>query len=144
MCTRFEDNGIVCPSNLRNYLFTSGALDNIDHSHQSSTTAQGFSFQLLITMGSAEIRLLSYQRNLSEYSLPDSYTNVPAVTCKTNELALECTEFNGCLELAKAAEKNWTESAEPLLVKDNDYVSWAAFHAATQSDPEECSFTFIF
>ena len=52
---------------------------------------------------------ISSERKLSEYSLPNSHTNVPAVTCKTNELALplvECTEFNGCLELAKAEEKN--------------------------------------
>ena len=69
---------------------------------------------------------------------------MPAVTCKTNQLALplvECTEFNGCLELAQAAEKNWTESVELLLAKDkledNDYVSWAAYHAVTQSDPED-------
>jgi len=36
---------------------------------------------------------------------------------------------------------NWAESAEQLLAKDkledNDYVSWAAFHAATQSNPED-------
>ena len=61
----------------------------------------------------------------------------------SNKLAsplVECTEFHGCLELAKAAETNWTESAEPLLAKDkledNNYVSWATFHAAMQSDPE--------
>ena len=54
---------------------------------------------------------------------------------------VECHEFNGCLEQAQAEEMNWAESAEQLLAKDkledNDYVSWAAFHAATQSNPED-------
>ena len=40
ICKRFEDEGIVCPLQLRKSLFTVGALDNIDHNF-SSTTAQG-------------------------------------------------------------------------------------------------------
>ena len=40
LCARFEDDDIVCPSQLRKNLFTVGALDNIDH-NLTSTTAQG-------------------------------------------------------------------------------------------------------
>ena len=40
LCTRFEDDDVVCPSHLHKNLFTVGALDNIDH-NLSSTTAQG-------------------------------------------------------------------------------------------------------
>ena len=40
ICKRFEDEGILCPSQLWKGLFTVGALDNIDH-NLSSTTAQG-------------------------------------------------------------------------------------------------------
>ena len=40
VCTRFEQDGVVCPSQLRKDLFTVGAFDNIDH-NLSSTTAQG-------------------------------------------------------------------------------------------------------
>ena len=39
LCTRFEDDDVVCPSHLHKNLFTVGALDNIDHN--LSTTAQG-------------------------------------------------------------------------------------------------------
>ena len=38
--TRFEQGGVVCPSQLWEDLFTVGAFDNIDH-NLSSTTAQG-------------------------------------------------------------------------------------------------------
>jgi len=40
MCKRFQNEDLVCPSHLRNGLFTVGALDNIDH-NPSSTIAQG-------------------------------------------------------------------------------------------------------
>ena len=39
VCTRFEQDSVVCPSQLRKDLFTVGAFDNIDH-NLSSTTAQ--------------------------------------------------------------------------------------------------------
>ena len=65
LCTRFEDDDVVCPSQLRKNLFTVGTLDNIDH-NLTSTTAQGsfhgtgisvFQFQLFITLGFVEIQL---------------------------------------------------------------------------------------
>ena len=40
VCQQSNDDGIVCPSNLRKGIFTVGALDNIDH-NPSSTTAEG-------------------------------------------------------------------------------------------------------
>ena len=43
-------------------------------------------------------------KSLTNYSLPGSYTNVAAVTCKVNELVLSLekySEFNGHLEEAK-------------------------------------------
>ena len=39
-CRRFEQEGVVCPSKLRKELFTTAAIDNIDH-NPSSNTAQG-------------------------------------------------------------------------------------------------------
>ena len=121
MCARFEDDGVVCPSHLRKNLFTVGALDNIDH-NLSSTTAQGsfhgtgisiFQFPTADNSGICRDPIV-ISAGSSDYSLPDSYTSVPAVTCKTNELVLpqvKCTEFNGYLEKAKAEEVKWTENA---------------------------------
>ena len=31
VCSRFEQDGVVCPPKLHEDLFTTGALDNIDH-----------------------------------------------------------------------------------------------------------------
>ena len=38
VCRRFEEEKVVCPTNLRKGLFTIAAIDNIDH-NPSSTTA---------------------------------------------------------------------------------------------------------
>ena len=49
--------------------------------------------------------------------MPGSYTIIPGVTCKVNELVLpeaECSKFNGHLEEAKAEELKWIEDATPL------------------------------
>jgi len=40
VCDRYEETGVVCPPNLNTGLFTTAAVDNIDH-NPSSTTAQG-------------------------------------------------------------------------------------------------------
>ena len=40
ICDQFHVDGVVCPANLRHGIFTTAAVDNIDH-NPSSTTAQG-------------------------------------------------------------------------------------------------------
>ena len=98
-----------------------------------------FSSQLQAIVVSVGIPLLS--NNSRDYSLPESYTNVSAVTTKINDLALpqaKNTEIQGHLDRAKTEEVKWTEHAMQLLIKDklehHDYLSWAAFHASTQPD----------
>ena len=142
---------MVSPSHLRKNLFTVGTLDNIDH-NLSSTTAQrsfhgtGISiFQFPTTSNSGIYRgpgVISSNSDSLKYSLPESYTNVPAVTCTVSELLVpkvRSTEIIGTLEKAKAEEVNWTDHAMKLLTKDrleeSDYISWVAFHTTTQLDP---------
>ena len=136
---------------MRKNLFTVGALDNIDH-NLTSTTAQGsfhgtgisvFQFPTVHNSGICRDPIVIVpDKSVTDYSLQGSCTDVPAVTCKVKELVLpldKCSDFNGHLEEAKAEEMKWIENAVQLLAKnkfeDGDSVSWAAFHAATQSDP---------
>ena len=151
VCTRFEQNGVVCPSQLQKDLFTVGAFDNIDH-NLSSTTAQGSFhgtgisiFQSPTTSNSGVCKgpiIVSSHGDLSTFSLPESYTNVPAVTYIVSETVvpqIQYTETKSHLENAKAEEVKWTKHATALLAKDklevDDYVSWAAFHAENQPNP---------
>ena len=151
VCTRFEQDGVVCPSQLRKDLFTVGAFDNTDH-NLSSTTAQGSFhgtgisiFQSPTTSNSGVCRdpiIVSSHGDLSKFSLPESYTDVPAITCKVSETVVPQIQYpktKGHLENAKAEEVKWTKHATALLAKDklevDDYVSWAAFHAENQPNP---------
>ena len=151
ICKRFEDEGIACPLQLRKGLFTVGALDNINH-NLSSTTAQGsfhgtgisiFQFPTMSNYGICRDPLIiTSDFDSTEFSLPESYTSIPAVTNKISELALSqvrCTEIEGHLARAKTEELKWTEHAIQLLSKDEietgDYLSWAAFHASVQPHP---------
>ena len=123
LCKQFEEEDVVCPAQLRKGLFTVGALDNIDH-NLSSTTAQGsfhgtgisiFQFPTTINSGiSRDPVVIRSNSNSTEYTLPENYTNNPAVTCKINELALpevRLTTSSGHLERAKIVELNWIEHA---------------------------------
>lgn len=42
VCCRYTDESAVCPSNLRLHLFTTAAVDNIDHNPTSTTAHDSF------------------------------------------------------------------------------------------------------
>jgi len=92
VCERYEENGTVCPPNLRGQVFTTAVVDNIDH-NPSSTTAtgsfHGTSVSLIQHPSTAEEGHDMGQIILPESSpekcinpLPGSYTSVPAVVSK--------------------------------------------------------------
>ncbi|KAH3885752.1 hypothetical protein DPMN_009749 [Dreissena polymorpha] len=89
VCDQFEKENIVCPSVLRKHIFTTGAVDNIDH-NPSFTTAQGSFHGTGISIfqhptkgypGEARsvnvISIDNQQTRLGQ--LPDSYASIPPV-----------------------------------------------------------------
>lgn len=90
ICESFNTENVVCPAKLRNGIFTSAAIDNIDH-NPSSTTAQGSLhgtaisiFQHPVKEGDGFERLISpIGLSAARYEhlkpLPESYTVVPPV-----------------------------------------------------------------
>ena len=94
ICHFYESQKAVCPPNLRGSLFTTSAMDNIDH-NPSSTTAHDsfhgteislfqhdFSNFSIIQRDAQAVLNCSKSENIG--SLPDSYTTVPPVSacCK--------------------------------------------------------------
>ena len=146
----FENEGIVCPANLRKGLFTVGALDNIDH-NPSSTTAHSsfhgtamsaFQFPTACNLGTSREPIVINPVSSGKCSLPENYTNVPAIAYQTNTLAVPestCTAFQGLLDKAKKEELAWIDHGIQLLHKTalekRDFISWGAFHASTQNNP---------
>lgn len=117
VCKRFEKESLVCPANLRNGLVTVGALDNIDY-NPSSTTAQGSFhgtgisiFQLPSHDHSGIVRdpIVIEDAPSKFFSLPGKYVNVPAVSCKTDQLFVPQLAFGdeaaGLLEVGRVDEE---------------------------------------
>ena len=42
VCSRFEEDGVVCPPRMRQDVFTTGAFDNIDHNPSATTAKDSF------------------------------------------------------------------------------------------------------
>ena len=124
VCSRFQQDGVVCTLNLNCGHFTVGALDNIDY-NPSSTTAQGpfhgtgislFQFPSS-SVGGAQSRppIALPQGSERNIQLPESSTTVPAVGVKTTELAVSKTAyteaFSRNLQKAMAQKDCWAQHA---------------------------------
>ena len=130
LCKRFEQEGLACPANLRKGLFTVRALDNIDH-NTTSTTAKGalhgtamsvFQFPTLSNPGVCSEPIVIVSGDSHKFSLPDQYTCVPAVSCKTDQLHVseyfDPDSISSYLDNAKAGEAGWVKQGIELLAKN--------------------------
>ena len=90
VCRRFEEEQVLCPTNLRKGLFTTAAIDNIDHNPSSTTTSDSFHgtgislFQHVSTnCPGIDRQIVAIEQSLPTITtkkisqLPDSYANVP-------------------------------------------------------------------
>ncbi len=104
---------------------------------------------------------------LKEFSLPDEYSNVPAMSCKTDKLCVSQLAFEdkpvSSLEIAKVEEDKveedkveedkWVQHNIHLLSRntfaEDEYLSRAAFHASldiieySSFPSNNCTSTFI-
>ena len=161
---RYHEEQVVCPPNLRIGLFTTSALDNIDH-NPSSTTARDsfhgtdismFQHATLDVPGTLRSNTLittsttatSTSKSVGE--LPQSYTQVTPVTLESNvpppdnyqlqqEPATESTsnlitKENGWLQNAS----NIADSSSASAAENIQCISWAAYHS-TNEQPRQSS-----
>ncbi|KAJ8387987.1 hypothetical protein AAFF_G00147780 [Aldrovandia affinis] len=153
ICRFFQKEGTVCPPELKSGLFTTGAVDNIDH-NPSSTSAQdsfhgtGISlFQHPNSDSRGVQRVVSDDTATSAAHLPRSYTIVPPVVrgkCDPPVPKLAGPNKSDCQLVPQAMqmEYRWLEQMEKMVISDtplqgDETVSWAAYHASKQSIPEE-------
>lgn len=93
-CELFENEGVVCSSNIRQGLFAVAAIDNIDH-NPSSTTAQGsfhgtginvIQFPKVHVLGSCRQSNFKHHTSTREQFFPDEFTIVPAVSLNMSSI----------------------------------------------------------
>ena len=150
VCACFESEGVICPPKLLKGVFTTAAVDNIDHK-TSSVTAQGafpgtgISLLQHPTSFSApgeEREVMSIDNQPSKTKrlarLPDYYTAVRPVILPKNEP--DVSPLQGPFERicpgmkeAFSLEYKWLEHVRDELNREISQntlqISWAAFHA---------------
>ena len=140
----YVQKNVVCPSQLKKGIFSTGAMDNIDHNPSSTTTSTSFHgtsmsvFQHVTDVGEGEdypdIQIQNKQvKRVPE--LPDSYTDIqPAFLDQKNPPPLQTDVRHAALpSLALRNEYEWLEHVY-LQQKENDNINitWAAHHATKQ------------
>ena len=145
---RFEMDGCVVPACLRKGIFTIGALDNIDHNPSSTTAASSFHgtgisvFQLPTTNNPGEERLpVTLPPQGTGHVLPKEYATVHPVELDPSKAVVPVcvmTESVSCMAAEKQTEVTWVEHSlrklEEVSISSSDTVTWAAYHASTQTE----------
>ena len=143
--SKYVEDGMVCPPDLRRGLFTTAAMDNIDHNPTATTATSSFHgtsisiFQHPTTDSEGEKReplQLGDKKTKTALELPNSYTNIrPAFFRKKNPFPprAEGLIVPG-IDLLKpqlTLEYEWLEKV--CVTEDVDgavNVTWSAHHAS--------------
>ena len=151
VCKMYKLENVVCPPTIRGNLFTTAAVDNIDH-NLSSTTAEhsfhGTSISLLQhkmsqddgVVRSNSISIVGLSTSKSIRNLPHYYTDVPPdrppeIGVKVSpvpagaSVSLQRNDY----ESQKEKEDRWLRNVHEILldteIEAPKNISWAAYHA---------------
>ena len=147
ICKMCELEKVVCPPTIRGNLFTTSAVDNIDHDPSSTTakhTFHGTSISLLQHKTSQDDRvvrnLISIERlstSKSVHNLPHYYTDVAPVSTGVKgsplpagaSVSLQRYDY----ESHKEEEDRWLRNVHEILldteIEEPKNIFWAAHHA---------------
>ncbi|KAK3731974.1 hypothetical protein QZH41_003373 [Actinostola sp. cb2023] len=150
---RFEQDGVVCPPTLRTNIFTSAAVDNIDHNPSATTAKDSFHGTAISLVQHPTNENKGDDRGITVFDgtvttekkiapLPDTYHNVPPSVLPVNDIfvpqvntSLQPSLNQTSQEILK--EYQWLDTLKELVEKEKlekeDSISWAAFHASKQA-----------
>ena len=154
VCSRFGEDGVVCPPRMRQDAFTTGALDNIDHNPSATTAKDSFHGTAISLVqhptnenpGNERLQTVISEnapRQKTVKELPERYRNVPPAVLKTKDpivpKLIGPVAPNTNRNVPFSNEIAWLTKVKSLYGKDeltnNDFISWAAFHASLQPPP---------
>lgn len=146
ICDLFNENDAVFPASLVANIFTTAAIDNIDHNPSSSTARDSFhgtSITLIqhpdseMNVGRLDLSAAKWSRTVTS-RLPISYTSLPPTSNPTSELSV--STVNSSLSLSHEFDCSelmlpWLDSVSTAIEHEesNGKVSFAAFQS--QSSP---------
>ena len=148
VCQRFKVEDVVCPPKLRNGLFTTAAVDNIDHNPSTATAKDYFNGTGISLMqhpshthgGTDRGVLVIHQGGSSTKSvtpLPSAYTFVPPAAFRTKDFNAPIVQGpvrpSEILVTAAAKEDEyaWLNKVKTAVEKCtmDGMISWSAYHA---------------
>ena len=120
--SRFEEEGVVCPPNLRQGIFTTAGVDNIDHNPSATTAHDSFH-------GTA-ISLVQHPTTSSE----GSDRGIPVIdeTTESQRNIAQLPEAAAYTNVQPAFLQVKDPIVPPVVGNLKDYLSWAGFHASRQ------------
>ena len=152
----YEQNGTVCPPTLPKGVFTTTALDNLDHDPKSTVanwtfhgTALSMTCHVDENYHSLEPSFPKSSANLKKsYALLESYSIVPPVSLKNKSPIVPSSESSADMYGSQetfsdnlSEEYQWLEHVKDIITKSNleptDVISWAAFHASRIDQPSK-------
>ena len=153
VCDQYHIDQVVCPPQLSKGVFTCGAVDNIDHNPSARTAHDSFhgtaisitQFPTSELPKDGQDRVVQAVVKRSKISpLPQKYTVVPSVTGTSDPVVP--TKYGSfivdqsIISEDNIKEREWLSQLALLYDKetlaDDDYLSWAAFHANNQPELE--------
>jgi hypothetical protein len=149
VCEQFQEDGVVCPKNMRSGLFTIAAIDNLDHNPSSSTSSGAFhgttislfQFPTIINKGETRHTERKIHGSCSTIELPEKYSFVPTILLnqKTVSVSACVTEsMKSCLPENIKTEKKWIEQSLTILDEDEltaeHKLGWSSYHASSSDN----------
>ena len=153
--TRFEQEGVVCPPKLRGNIFTTAAVDNIDHNPSSTTAHDSFHGTAISLVQHPTTKNRGVERDIpvldgtvqaqkNVAQLPPTFCNVPPAVLHVKDPLVPTVpdEVNLADTAATVSrmeeEYKWLDNVKELVSKDtlenDEFISWAAFHASNQPE----------
>ena len=152
VCDRFDQEGVVCPPELRGDLFTTAALDNIDHNPSATTAKDSFHGTAISLAQHRTINSDGFHRGTNVImetavranavkELPESYKNVPPAVLKTKDPVVP--KFIGPalpdnITAFASKEIEWFRNVISLYkrdqLRDDESITWAATYASLQQE----------
>ena len=151
---QYTEHGVVCPPALRKNLYTTAAVDNIDHNPSATTAKDSFHgtgislFQIRSRNSPGDSHVVpAFDETMCQSQtvkpLPESYTIIPPAVLIDKEPAIPETNTellqNTHGESGVKKEFDWLRHVQESV--DDTYdgrlnISWSAFHADRETEKE--------
>lgn len=149
VCEIYMKDNCVCPPHLKLGMFTTAAVDNIDHNPRSNTANYSFhGTGISLIQHYNQPNIDGYQQvihlektdfsNKSKPSLPKNYFEISSLPKVDGELPLSSINWDSNISPKTPLEyvKNWLQGNSKLINEEssNDFLSWSAYNSRSCTD----------